>query len=1005
MNHPGLSRWRPAALAASLAWVLAACGGGGETAGPGEDATGDVAFQEQTAGEVDILLDGGTGDLGPDGPPRETHTKDEGPQPEVGPDLPFDVRGDLLPDAPGQDALDAQPDEAGPGCEEEGGFGCPCKDNDECDSNWCIETSSGYVCTQTCVSECPDGWHCQQVQENPDVVFACIPAHPKLCRPCGKNQECQGLAMEMKTLCLDMGPKGNFCGGDCSEAGLPCPDGYKCKQATAVDGTSSKQCVPAQGECACSPIAVELGLSTTCYIENEFGTCDGERACEEEGLTDCSAKEPGPEICNGQDDDCNGVADDDLIKEDCLVENAWGACPGTVLCVGGEPICQGKEPAAETCDGLDNNCDGSVDEEFSDCDKDGIADCIETDDDADGLPDPQDNCPCHQNPTQLDSDQDQMGDACDVDDDNDGSPDDADCLPLDDTVYPGAAEQCNGKDDDCDDLVDEGSLDTDQDGVADCADDDDDGDKILDKVDNCPNLPNDDQLDSDFDGKGNVCDPDDDGDGYPDEGDCGPTDKMVYPGAPEMCDCKDNNCNGKPDEGFTDTDKDGMADCCEDDTDGDGVPNGLDNCPYEANPKQENVDGDLSGDACDPDDDNDGVIDVLDCNPTEVKAYPNAPEVCDGVDNDCDGTVDNNYPDLDGDKIANCADPDDDGDGQPDVMDKCPFIPDPLQLDTDKDGFGDMCDGDDDGDGDFDLTDCEPLNPLVSHKSPELCNGKDDNCNLAIDEPGAAGCIPLYPDGDGDGFGAEGEEACLCQLEPPYTSFQAGDCDDDNKSVNPLVSEVCNSKDDNCDGKTDPAGAKGCMDYFLDKDGDTYGVSKDKKCLCAPEAPYSATDVGDCNPDNAAVFPGNPEICDKLDNNCNGVPDDVDDQHCIKYYKDQDKDGYGDAKSFICGCEPKPADGFTVTAGGDCKDADPLVNPKAEEKCGDGQDNNCDGSQDENCVPTKVQMSFPSAGLSGTSGNYKMKGQSGICIGSGKLANKDGFTTELGLIPTTLLGQ
>ena len=109
----------------------------------------------------------------------------------------------------------------------------------------------------------------------------------------------------------------------------------------------------------------------------------------------------------------------------------------------------------------------------------------------------------------------------------------------------------------------------------------------------------------------------------------------------------------------------------EPDSDGDGIPNGSDNCPLVANPDQANNDGDAEGDACDADDDNDGVNDDVD---------------------NCPLTPNANQANNDGDGQGDVCDADDDNDGVNDGADNCPTVANPNQEDFDLDGIGDACD-------------------------------------------------------------------------------------------------------------------------------------------------------------------------------------------------------------------------------------------------------------------------------------------------------------------------
>lgn len=110
------------------------------------------------------------------------------------------------------------------------------------------------------------------------------------------------------------------------------------------------------------------------------------------------------------------------------------------------------------------------------------------------------------------------------------------------------------------------------------------------------------------------------------------------------------------------------------------------------------------------------------------------------------------------------------------------------------------------------------------------------------------------------------------------------DCDDQDPCTqdicvhgigcqHPPVPEICNGIDDNCNGEVDEEGAVGCISFYEDKDGDGYGLSGVKRCLCVPAYPFTAVVDGDCDDENDTVFPGAKEVCDLLDNDCDGSVD------------------------------------------------------------------------------------------------------------------------------------
>ncbi|MEL6348284.1 MAG: MopE-related protein [Myxococcota bacterium] len=159
------------------------------------------------------------------------------------------------------------------------------------------------------------------------------------------------------------------------------------------------------------------------------------------------------------------------------------------------------------------------------------------------------------------------------------------------------------------------------------------------------------------------------------------------------------------------------------------------------------------------------------------------------------------------------------------------------------------------------------------------------------------GCVP---DADGDGFG-EGD-----------------DCDDNTAATNPDADEVCDGVDNDCDGDVD----EGVLQtFYRDADGDGYGQTTQATTDC--DVPSGYADVGDdCDDGDAGFNPSADEICDALDNDCDGV---VDNDVQQTFYRDADEDGYGDETETASACS---APSGYVTQAGDCDDADPLRSPE-----------------------------------------------------------------------------
>ncbi len=321
-----------------------------------------------------------------------------------------------------------------------------------------------------------------------------------------------------------------------------------------------------------------------------------------------------------------------------------------------------------------------------------------------------------------------------------------------------------------------------------------------------------------------------------------------------------------------------------------------------------------------------------DCDDGNADVFPGAEELCNDIDDNCNSTVDESNPTA----PQWYLDEDDDGFGAGDAVRACAAPDDHVS----------------------DSTDCDDTRNAVNPDATEVCNTRDDNCDNVTDTD-AIDRTPYYADTDSDGFGA-GEPTLSC-VAPADMVTNNTDCDDTRNAVNPNATEVCNTRDDNCDNVTDTDATNRTL-FYRDSDADSFGDVEQTELACSLPPGFVAN-PDDCNDQETSINPNADELCGGADENCDGVLD-TGATNTTLYYRDADTDGYGISSDSERGCNAPT--GYVSNAD-DCNDRERLIHPfidtdndgsnacldcddnasdrtpGAQETC-DGVDNDCDGN-------------------------------------------------------------